>query len=92
MVAMVVVIFETSGTEPALPPESLERLADLGVSRIALLRDETTAGLVLEGWAFDPVHARDAVLATVGAGAGARTLQPLAQIAVSAARDQGGSR
>jgi hypothetical protein len=86
MVAMVVVIFETSGKEPALPPESLERLADLGVSNVALVRDEATAGLVLEGWAFDPVRARDAVLDTVGVGTGARTLLPLAQVAVSAAR------
>ncbi|HEX4747758.1 MAG TPA: hypothetical protein VFU99_12850 [Gaiellaceae bacterium] len=83
---MVVVIFETSGREPALPPESLERLAELGVSSVALLRDEATAGLVLEGWAFDPVRARDAVLDTLGAGADARTLLPLAQMAVTAAR------
>ena len=92
MVAMVVVIFENSGKEPALPPKSLERLAELGVSSVALVRDEATAGLVLEGWAFDPLRAREAVLDALGAGTEARTLQPLAQIAVSAARDQGGSR
>lgn len=84
--AMVVVIFENSGKEPALPPESLERLAGLGVSSVAVLRDETTAGLVLEGWAFDPVRARDAVLDAVGAGTDARTLHALAQMAVTAAR------
>lgn len=88
MVAIVVVLFETSGREPALPPESLERLADLGISSVALLRDETTAGLVLEGWAFDPERARTAVLDTVGAGANARTLLPLAQMAVTAARSR----
>jgi hypothetical protein len=90
---MVVVIFETSGMQPALPPESLEQLASLGVSHVSLLRDETTAGLVLEGWAFDPVRAHEAVLDAIGVtGADARTLRPLAQMAVSAARRKGGSK
>lgn len=86
--AMVVVIFDGAGHEPMLPPESLERLAALGVSSLTLVRDGTTAGLVLEGWAFDPRSTRDQVLAAVGAGTDAQTLEALAHTAVSAARHE----
>ena len=53
-VAMVVVLFPVSDDEPSLQPAALDELARLGVTSIALLRDSSLAGLVLEGWAFDP--------------------------------------
>lgn len=82
---MVVVLFPVSDEEPALQPASLEALARLGVTSISLLRDQRTAGLVLEGWAFDLARASEAVRAAVGARHGVRTLEPLMQMAVSAA-------
>jgi hypothetical protein len=82
---MVVVLFPVSDEEPALQPAALEALARLGVTSISLLRDQRTAGLVLEGWAFDRARASDAVRAAVGARQGVRTLEPLMQMAVSAA-------
>ena len=81
---MVVVFFPVSDEEPALQPASLAALARLGVTSVSLLRDEQTAGLVLEGWALDPARADEAARAAAGAREGIRTLQPLMQMAVSA--------
>jgi hypothetical protein len=83
-VAMVLVLFPVSDEEPALQPAALATLARLGVSSVSLLRDEETAGLMLEGWALDPTRASEAVRAAVGTREGIRTLQPLVQMAVSA--------
>jgi hypothetical protein len=87
---MVVVLFPVSGEEPALQPGALAELSRLGVSSVSLLRDKRTAGLVLEGWAFDPARAGEAASAVAGSRQGIRTLQPLMQMAVSAAPNLGG--
>jgi hypothetical protein len=50
------------------------------------------AGLVLEGWAFDPHDAQRAVRAVGGAFEGVRTLQPLVQMGVSSACVREGDR
>jgi hypothetical protein len=89
-VAMVVVLFPISDDEPRLEPAGLEQLAKLGVTNVALLRDASGAGLVLEGWAFDGRDAQTAVRAVVGATERVRTLQPLVQMAVSSAVASGG--
>ena len=89
---MVVVLFPASDEEPTLRPAALEQLARLGVTNVALLRDGSTAGLVLEGWAFAVEAAQQAACAVVGACDDVRTLRPLAQMAVSAAVTGGGSR
>ena len=81
--AMVVALFPASDEEPSIEPAALEELARLGVTSIAILRDASTAALVLEGWALDPMEAARAVAAVTGAGA--RTLRPLAQMALSTA-------
>ncbi len=74
-----------------LTAATLDRLGALGVTSVALVRDEQTVGLVLEGWAFDPVRSAPAALAAVSAGAAARTLYPVVQMAVSAAPNAGGN-
>jgi hypothetical protein len=81
---MVLVLFPVSDEEPALQPAALAALARLGVTSVSLLRDEQTAGLVLEGWAFDPGRAGEAARAAAGGRKGIRTLQPLRHMAVSA--------
>jgi hypothetical protein len=80
---MVLVLFPVSDEEPALQPAALATLARLGVTSVSLLRDEQTAGLVLEGWALDPARAGEAARAV--AGSSFRTLQPLMEMAVSPA-------
>lgn len=82
--AMVLVLFPVSDEEPALRPAALAVLARLGVTSVSLLRDEQTAGLVLEGWAFDPARAGEAARAAATGRKGIRTLQPLMHMAVSA--------
>jgi hypothetical protein len=82
---MVVILFPISDEEPRLQPAALEKLARLGITTVALLRDTSVAGLVLEGWAFDPRDAPQAACAVAGAREDIRTLEPLAQMAVSAA-------
>jgi hypothetical protein len=42
------------------------RLAGLGVSTIALLRDADSVGIVLDGWAFDPLRSARAAAAALG--------------------------
>lgn len=59
--------------------------ADLGVTRIELLGSATFSALVLEGWAFAPGTAAEAVLELLGDPPGATVLQPFARVAVDAA-------
>jgi hypothetical protein len=83
-VAMVVVLFPVSDEEPKLEPGALETLARLGVTSVALLRDTSIAGLVLEGWAFDARYAFQAARAVGELHDDVRLLHPLVQMAVSA--------
>jgi hypothetical protein len=87
-VAMVVVLFPVLDEEAPLQPAALAALARLGVTSVSLLCDEQTMGLVLEGWAFDSARAGEAARAAAGAREGIRTLQPLMQMAVSAAPEE----
>jgi len=89
---MVAVLFPISNSEPKLEASSLEELASLGITSVALLRDSSIAGLVLEGWAFDARDAQRAVRAVAGTCEGVRTLQPLVQMAVSSAAACGRNR
>jgi hypothetical protein len=82
---MVVVLFPVSDDEPSLQPAALEELARLGITSVALLRDPSLAGLVLEGWAFDTRDAPQAASAVAGARNGLRLLQPVVHMAVSPA-------
>ena len=81
--AMVVVLFPISDEAPRLQPAALEKLARLGVTNVALLRDASVAGLVLEGWAFDPRDARQAAYAVGGVHEDVRLLRPLVQMGIS---------
>lgn len=84
--AMLVVLIPASEAEPSLQPTVLSRLARLGVTSVAVVRDDLTLALVVEGWAFDPSRSAEAVIGAVAAPASrARTLYPVMQMAVSAA-------
>lgn len=85
--AMIVVLVPASDAEPSLQPGAVSELARLGVTSVAVVRDDRTLALVLEGWAFDPRRSAEAVVVAVaGRASRARTLHPLAEMAVSAAR------
>ena len=89
---MVVVLCPVSDDEPRLEPATLEELAQLGITSVALLRDPSGAGLVLEGWSFNPRDTQRAARAFGGARDGIRMLQPFAHLAVSSVAPPGGDR
>ena len=87
-VAMVVAASTTA--EPVVGPEAAERLAQLGVTRIAVLADTSGIGVVLEGWAFDPADVEKAVRAMFPDGAAeVRILREVEHVAVSVAAGEG---
>jgi hypothetical protein len=84
-VPMVVLLMPIAAGAPSLDPDALRRLDELGITNLALVRDEDAVGLVLEGWAFDPNQSGRAALdALVDTRIEARTLRPITQLAVSA--------
>jgi len=67
----------------SLGPEALEQLASLGVTDLAVLRDEQVVGLVLQGWAFDPGRSAVVLQMLLDTPEDTRTLLPLSQASVS---------
>lgn len=85
--ALIVLLVPNNAGEASLGADSLERLAELGITNVALVRDEHSTGFVLEGWAFDPGRSTPAVVSVLaGSATGARTLRPVTQMAVSPSR------
>jgi hypothetical protein len=83
---MVVVLLPASEADSSLQPAALSKLAQLGVTSVALVRDKRTLALVVEGWAFEPSRSAEAVVAAVAHDSGsAHTLHPIAELAVSPA-------
>jgi hypothetical protein len=89
-VAMMVVLLDDGQGEFCLRQELVASLAQLGVTNVAMLRDDRTAGIVLEGWLFDPARSARAAAEAIGATSGARVLHPVLQLAVSTAANEGG--
>ena len=90
MVAMMVVLVPAAERELQLGAEAVEDLRRAGVTQVSLVRDAGEVGVVLDGWAFDPVGT-DAALGALGVEeGGARTLQPVMHMAVSAAAKERG--
>jgi len=85
-VPMVVLLVPGGDDVLSLGPEALEQVAGLGVTDIAVLRDEQVVGLVLQGWAFDPERSAAALQMLVYTPGDARTLLPLSQASVSPLR------
>jgi hypothetical protein len=79
-VAMMVVLLEATGERFSVGPDQLCALAQLGVSSLALVRDERTVGIVLDGWLFDPN--RSATAAVDGLASGGRALHPVMHVSL----------
>jgi hypothetical protein len=84
-VATAVVLLPATHREPWLQSAATTALARLGVTGIAVVRDDRTLGLVVEGWAFDPIRSAGALLEALGAQCETRTLYPVLEMAVSPA-------
>jgi len=87
-VAMMVVLLEPGADDFCLRQEAIAALARLGVTNLALARDEQTVAVVLEGWLFDPDRSAAAATSAVGSENATRALQPFMNLAVSAAAHQ----
>lgn len=60
--------------------EVTEKLADLGVTSVGVLRDERTTAVVLEGWAFDLDRSAEAAVRLVaGDSTAVRVLRPVVE-------------
>ena len=88
--AMMMVLLDEANGDFSFRQELVETLARLGVTSVAVLRDQGTVGIVLEGWLFDPARSADTVVEGFGAESGARTFHPVLQLAVSNATEKGG--
>jgi hypothetical protein len=90
----ILVVLLPSEADSSLQPAAVTRLARLGVTSVALVRDQRTVALVVEGWAFEPSRSAEAVVEALTAdGTSARTLHPIAELAVSSPpRPRGGPR
>ena len=88
--AMLVVLLDDPTGEFSLRQELVASLARLGVTNVALVRDEQTVGIVLEGWLFDPARSADAATGAVGATSRTPVLHPVLHLAVSTAAHEGG--
>ncbi|HEU0235520.1 MAG TPA: hypothetical protein VFR14_03655 [Candidatus Limnocylindrales bacterium] len=91
--AIALLIAGPDADEPVVGPEAAARLADVGITRVALLGDGSLTGVVLEGWAFDPARIDEAVRAVYPTGnAGIRILHALEHVAVPVAPGEGRGR
>ena len=69
------------GQDVPLDAAAIARLSELGITQVTLVRDGDTAGLVVQGWAFDSTHSAAAVGVVLGIEG--RSFQPLFELAVS---------
>jgi hypothetical protein len=89
--AMLVVLLQAAEGDVPLGSVAVSSLARLGVTNVAVLRDEQTICVVLEGWAFDPVGSVSEVLSTISAATrSTQTLHSAMQITLQALRSAGG--
>ncbi|HZK52278.1 MAG TPA: hypothetical protein VFD47_12035 [Actinomycetota bacterium] len=62
---MVVILISGDESDVMLDSRALEGVARLGITSLALLRDDDMVALVAEGWAFDAANSLQAVEALV---------------------------
>lgn len=80
----ILLVLMPAGPKACLRSDALSALARLGVTSVALVRDERSLGVVVEGWAFDPAGSAEAVIAAVsGRSRRARTLRPVMEMTLS---------
>lgn len=88
---MLLMLFEGDRGEPVLLEQTLGEVAELGITTVAVLRDDRLVGVVLDGWAFDPARSGVAARRAIArAGADVRVLHPVQQTAVTTVDEEGG--
>jgi hypothetical protein len=84
------VLLDEANGEFCLRQDLVGKLARLGVTSVAVVRDERSVGIVLEGWLLDPARSAGEIGGAFGSASGARTLHPVLDLAVSTAAYEGG--
>ena len=98
--SIVLLILDVADAPFAVGAQAGHELARLGVTRVAVMQDGTTLGVLLEGWAFDTTNSRRAIDALDVFGVDPRVLLPVLDVSVSRpeadtieyGRPNGGSR
>jgi hypothetical protein len=96
--AIVLMLLDRAEVPFAIHAETSRALARLGVTRLAVLQDGSTLGVLLEGWAFDTASTDRAIDAIDGLRSRVRVLVPVLDASLSttgagtiAVRPEGGS-
>lgn len=80
----ILLVLIPAGKQACLGSDAMAALARLGVTNVALVRDERSLGVVVEGWAFNPIGSAEAVLEAVsGRDVSARMLQPVVEMTLA---------
>ena len=83
--AMLVVLLHAAEGDVPLGSVAVNSLARLGVTNVAVLHDDRTICVVLEGWAFDPAGSVTEVVSAISAAKrSVQTLQSAMQVAIDA--------
>jgi hypothetical protein len=77
--AMLVIMLDTRSDVAAVSATSAKRLAHLGVTHVAIARDDATEAVVLEGWAFDVARSGAEATSIVAGAAPSRSLRSVSQ-------------
>ena len=85
-----VLLVPTGSADVPIGSTAIEALARLGVTAVSLAADSHTTAIILQGWAFDPDRSSAAIEALGGSPEGARTLQLIAHVDVTATPRRGG--
>ncbi len=81
--AIVLMLLDRADVPLAIHAETSRSLARLGVTRLALLQDRSTLGVLLEGWAFDAASTDRAIDAIDGLRSRVRVLVPVLDASLS---------
>lgn len=80
--SLLVLVFSEETDDLGIHPETVARLAALGVTEVAVVADSRGSAVVLQGWAFDPASCGVEAAAIVGRDRACRALRPLMQMTV----------
>jgi len=81
--SIVLLVLDVADAPFAVGAQAGRKLARLGVTRVAVMQDDTTLGVLLEGWAFDATSTSRAIDALDVPGMNARVLLPVLDVSVS---------
>lgn len=79
-------------SDVSVGPETAARLARFGIGHAALLGDQSSVAVVLEGWAFDPQRSAAAAAEVIAPGEAYRILRPVAEVTVVAGSEPSHAR